>query len=44
MTLIGVSDVAFRDGQKKNWEKAVRLTALGGGGGVNPPQPDQNYL
>ena len=28
--------------QKKNFEKAVRLTALGGG--VTPLQPDQNYL
>ena len=30
-------------GQKKNCEKAVRLTALRGGG-VTPLQPDQNYL
>ena len=33
-----------REGLKKNWEKAVRLTALGGGGGVTPPQPDHFYL
>ena len=33
-----------RGGVKKNWEKAVRLTALVGGWGVTPLQPDQNYL
>ena len=35
MTLIGVSGVAFREGVKENWKKAVRLTPLGGG--VKPP-------
>ena len=29
---------------KKNCEKAVRLPALRGGGGVPPPQPDHFYL
>ena len=37
--------IYIREGVKKNCEKAVRLTALGGGGGgVTPLQPDQNYL
>ena len=36
---------SLREGlKKKNCEKAVRLTALGGEGGVTPPQPDHFYL
>ena len=47
LSQILISQLALKPlgkGSKTYWEKAVRLTALGGEGGVTPLQPDQNYL